>query len=36
VYDADSTVARYPEERSRRLWRDLRFGALDLVDSGSS
>jgi para-nitrobenzyl esterase len=36
VYDADSTVARYPEERSRTLWRDLRFGALDLVDSGSS
>lgn len=36
VYDADSTVARYPEERSRTLWRDQRFGALDLVDSGRS
>jgi para-nitrobenzyl esterase len=31
VYDADSTVARYPEERSRRIWRDRRFGALDLT-----
>jgi para-nitrobenzyl esterase len=30
VYDADSTLARYPEERSRRIWRDRRFGALDL------
>lgn len=28
VYDVESTVQRYPEERSRRLWRDLRFGAL--------
>jgi len=28
VYDAESTVARYPEERSRRIWRDQRFGAL--------
>jgi para-nitrobenzyl esterase len=31
VYDDDSTVARYPEERSRRIWRDQRFGALDLT-----
>lgn len=31
VYDADSTVARYPEERSRRIWRDRHFGALDLT-----
>jgi len=36
VYDTDSTVAPYPEERSRTLWRDLRFGPLDLVDSWSS
>jgi para-nitrobenzyl esterase len=31
VYDAESTVARYPEERSRRIWRDQRFGALGLT-----
>ena len=31
IYDADATVARYPEERSRVLWRDQRFGVLDLV-----
>jgi para-nitrobenzyl esterase len=31
VYDAESTLARYPEERSRRIWRDRRFGALDLT-----
>jgi para-nitrobenzyl esterase len=31
VYDTDSTVARYPEERSRRIWRDQRFGELDLT-----
>lgn len=31
VYDAESTIARYPEERSRKLWRDQRFGALDLA-----
>jgi para-nitrobenzyl esterase len=30
LYDAESTVGRYPEERSRRLWRDQRFGVLDL------
>ncbi|MDT7615419.1 MAG: para-nitrobenzyl esterase, partial [Pseudonocardiales bacterium] len=30
VYDAESTVERYPEERSRRLWRDQRFGVLDV------
>jgi para-nitrobenzyl esterase len=29
VYDAESTVARYPEERSRGIWRDRRFGVLD-------
>ena len=32
VYDATPTVTRYPEETSRRIWRDLRFGALDLID----
>ncbi|GAA1307077.1 carboxylesterase/lipase family protein [Pseudonocardia xinjiangensis] len=31
VYDTDSTVARYPEERSRWIWRDRRFDALDLT-----
>jgi para-nitrobenzyl esterase len=31
VYDAESTVARYPEERSRRIWRERRFGVLDLT-----
>jgi para-nitrobenzyl esterase len=31
VYDAESTLTRYPEERSRRIWRDQRFGALDLT-----
>ncbi|GAA5126665.1 carboxylesterase/lipase family protein [Pseudonocardia adelaidensis] len=31
VYGADSTLARYPEERSRRMWRDQRFAALDLT-----
>jgi para-nitrobenzyl esterase len=31
VYDAESTVTRYPEERSRRIWRDRRFDALDLL-----
>ncbi|HEY0816466.1 MAG TPA: carboxylesterase family protein [Pseudonocardia sp.] len=30
VYDAESTVAPYPEERSRELWRAERFGALGL------
>ena len=30
VYAAASTVERYPEERSRLLWRDQRFGVLDL------
>ena len=33
VYDTESEVARYPEERSRTLWRDRRFGVLDLVRS---
>lgn len=31
VYAADSAVARYPEERSRRIWLDQRFGVLDLT-----
>ena len=31
VYDARSTVGRYPPQRSRRLWRDLRFGVCDLA-----
>ncbi len=30
VYDSTSTVVGYPEERSRRIWRDQRFGVLDL------
>ncbi|MHA6629897.1 carboxylesterase/lipase family protein [Pseudonocardia sichuanensis] len=29
LYDAVSGVGRYPEERSRRIWRDQRFGVLD-------
>jgi para-nitrobenzyl esterase len=31
VYDADCTIARYPEERARGFWRDRRFGALGLT-----
>jgi para-nitrobenzyl esterase len=31
VYDTDCTIARYPEERSRRIWRDRRFSELDLT-----
>jgi para-nitrobenzyl esterase len=31
VYDAQATLARYPEERSRTIWRDQRFGAMDLT-----
>ena len=31
IYDADPTLQRYPEERSRVLWRDQRFGVLDLA-----
>jgi para-nitrobenzyl esterase len=30
VYDTASTVLGYPEERSREIWRDQRFGVLDL------
>jgi para-nitrobenzyl esterase len=30
-YDTESTVATYPEERSRQLWHDQRFGTLDLL-----
>jgi para-nitrobenzyl esterase len=30
IYDTTSTVDRYPEERSRKIWRDQRFGILDL------
>ena len=30
VYDTASTVVGYPEDRSRRIWRDQRFGTLDL------
>jgi para-nitrobenzyl esterase len=30
VYDIVSTVAAYPEQRSREIWRDQRFGVLDL------
>ena len=30
VYDTASTVVGYPEERSRKIWRDRRFGILDL------
>ncbi|HEX4722876.1 MAG TPA: carboxylesterase/lipase family protein, partial [Pseudonocardiaceae bacterium] len=28
-YDTTSTVDRYPEESSRRIWRDQRFGTLE-------
>jgi uncharacterized protein (DUF2336 family) len=31
VYDAECTIARYPEDRSRRIWLDRRFDALDLT-----
>jgi para-nitrobenzyl esterase len=31
VYDTVSTVVRYPEARSRGIWRDQRFGVLDLL-----
>lgn len=30
VYNITSTVTGYPEERSRTIWRDHRFGILDL------
>lgn len=30
VYDPGPGVVRYPEERSRTIWHDRRFGALDL------
>ncbi|WP_433579046.1 carboxylesterase/lipase family protein [Nocardia brasiliensis] len=30
VYDTTTTIAEYPEHRSRALWRDHRFGILDL------
>lgn len=30
VYDPDPVLVTYPEERSRALWRDQRFGVLDL------
>ena len=29
-YDTTSAVLRYPEERSRELWRDQRFGVMDV------
>ena len=29
VYDTASTVTGYPEERSRTIWRDQRFGMLN-------
>ncbi|ONI86586.1 hypothetical protein ALI144C_11410 [Actinosynnema sp. ALI-1.44] len=31
VYDTAPTVGPYPEERSREIWRDRRFGVMDLV-----
>ncbi|WP_028921565.1 carboxylesterase/lipase family protein [Pseudonocardia acaciae] len=31
VYDTDCTITRYPEQRSRVIWRGRRFGALDLI-----
>jgi para-nitrobenzyl esterase len=30
VHDSESTVVAYPEQRSREIWRDRRFGVLDL------
>lgn len=32
VYDPEPHLVGYPEERSRRIWRDRRFGGLDLRD----
>ncbi|GAA3233656.1 carboxylesterase family protein [Pseudonocardia petroleophila] len=32
VHDAQPGVLAYPEEASRRIWRDRRFGVLDLPD----
>ncbi|OZM79445.1 carboxylesterase/lipase family protein [Pseudonocardia sp. MH-G8] len=29
LYDAESTIGRYLEEESRRIWRDQRFGVLE-------
>jgi para-nitrobenzyl esterase len=31
VYGAEAVLARYPEKRSRRIWRDQRFGAMYLT-----
>jgi len=31
VYDTEVTVARYPEETSRRLWTEHRFAPLPLL-----
>lgn len=36
VHDTVSTVVRYPEERSREIWRDQRFGVCDLPDQATS
>jgi para-nitrobenzyl esterase len=30
VYDPEPALIPYPEERSRTIWRDQRFGMLDL------
>jgi para-nitrobenzyl esterase len=36
VYDTASTVGRYPGERTREIWRDQRFGVLDLPRRSST
>jgi para-nitrobenzyl esterase len=33
VYDAEPAVGPYPEETSRRLWQDHRFGPLPLLSA---
>jgi hypothetical protein len=30
VYDPEPGVVAYPESRTRTIWRDRRFGVLDL------
>jgi para-nitrobenzyl esterase len=35
VYDAEPTVQPYPEERSRGIWQEHRFGTLDLAAENS-
>jgi para-nitrobenzyl esterase len=32
VYDTDSSIGRYPEQRSREIWREHRYAALAALD----